>query len=65
MKTKKVPNPGSEEAGKLGCCCPVLDNSRGKGYLGMKGIFVQNGNCKIHGLKNQKTVAGKVATRVK
>ena len=28
------PNPGSKEAQVLGCVCPVLDNSYGKGYLG-------------------------------
>ena len=28
----KVPNPGSYEAQKLGCLCPVLDNSRGQGF---------------------------------
>ena len=28
------PNPGSKEAQVLGCVCPVLDNSYGRGYLG-------------------------------
>jgi hypothetical protein len=25
------PNPGSEEAIKAGCACPVIDNNHGKG----------------------------------
>jgi len=28
------PNPGSPEAIKKGCTCPVLDNGHGKGHLG-------------------------------
>jgi hypothetical protein len=47
-------NPGSDAARKAGCSCPVLDNSHGNGYLGMKGIFVQNLNCKIHGQRKVK-----------
>lgn len=46
---KKRPNPGSPEAVKLGCKCPVLDNGHGNGYMGMKGVFVMVGNCPIHG----------------
>lgn len=30
----KVPPPGSVEAGKLGCTCPVLDNAHGRGWMG-------------------------------
>lgn len=26
-----TPNPGSQEAVKLGCQCPVLDNAHGRG----------------------------------
>lgn len=43
-----TPNPGSKEAGDAGCTCPVLDNSHGLGYLGVKGIFVINDNCPVH-----------------
>ena len=25
-----IPNPGSDEARKLGCRCPVLDNNHGR-----------------------------------
>jgi transcriptional regulator with XRE-family HTH domain len=44
------PNPGSKEAQVLGCVCPVLDNSYGKGYLGdgEKFGFVMNENCPLH-----------------
>lgn len=48
-KAEKPPNPGSDEAKKKGCLCPVLDNSHGKGYLGMKGTFVISGGCPLHG----------------
>ena len=44
-----TPNPGSDEAIKQGCTCPVLDNEHGKGYLGRKGIFVQFDDCPLHG----------------
>lgn len=43
------PNPGSDEARALGCECPVIDNSYGRGYRGQPGIFVFNGGCPIHG----------------
>lgn len=59
MSTKKL-NPRSEAALKAGCRCPVMDNSHGKGYLGMKGIFVQNLNCPVHGPKLvRKTIKAK------
>lgn len=41
-------NPGSEEAIKKGCTCPVLDNSHGQGFYGRKGVFVINTDCKLH-----------------
>jgi len=42
------PNPGSDEAIKKGCTCPVLDNSHGKGYLLQKDIFWITDGCPIH-----------------
>jgi hypothetical protein len=42
------PNPGSKEAQDLGCLCPVLDNAHGKGYMGMKDVFVYQQDCPIH-----------------
>lgn len=43
-----TPNPGSLEARKQGCTCPVLDNSHGKGYMGITGLFVFNESCPVH-----------------
>lgn len=42
------PNPGSEAAIKAGCKCPVIDNGRGRGYMGQPGIFVYSGDCELH-----------------
>lgn len=38
-------NPGSEEALKQGCTCPVLDNAHGKG--GLRGFYI-SGDCPLH-----------------
>jgi hypothetical protein len=43
------PNPGSDEAIRLGCRCPVMDNEYGRGYMGVEGVFVYSENCSIHG----------------
>ena len=45
------PNPGSKEARKQGCLCPVVDNEFGKGYLGNgeRFGFVSNEHCPLHG----------------
>lgn len=48
---KKVPNPGSKEAQKAGCICPVMDNHYGAGYGGQKGVFAYNGGCSVHRAK--------------
>lgn len=45
-----VPSPGSDGALDRGCTCPVLDNGRGRGYMGQPGIFVFNATCPIHGV---------------
>ena len=42
------PNPGSKEAQNMGCLCPVLDNAKGKGYMGIEGVFVYRQDCPIH-----------------
>lgn len=45
------PNPGSDEALALGCECPVMDNSHGKGFvLDGKRVFWKNAKCPLHGL---------------
>lgn len=54
-------NPGSPEAGRNGCTCPVLDNGHGRGTaLPIKPDgspqFWQSQNCPLHGTnltKNQ------------
>lgn len=48
-KEGSIPNPGSKEAQELGCICPVMDNSNGRGYMGMEGVFVYNASCRLHG----------------
>lgn len=40
--------PGSEEAQAQGCKCPVIDNNRGRGYMGIPGKYVIMGNCELH-----------------
>ena len=48
---KNIPNPGSKEAQKQGCKCPVIDNHYGKGfpYPGVKGpAFYISSVCPIH-----------------
>jgi len=46
-------NPGSPEAIKAGCLCPVLDNYHGLG-LG-DGKFWINADCPLHGQDASKT----------
>jgi hypothetical protein len=46
------PNPGSDDAIKGGCKCPVYDNARGRGAWGSSGkdaIFWIATNCPMHG----------------
>ena len=46
----EIPDPGSREAIEAGCCCAVLDNGHGRGYMGQAGIFVITARCPLHGL---------------
>lgn len=47
--------PGSNVAREKGCKCPILDNARGKGYLGGvqdssgKTMYVISEACELHG----------------
>lgn len=46
-----VPTPGSDEARRLACCCPVMDNARGRGAWGTSGpdaVFWINSACVLH-----------------
>ena len=46
----KKPNPGSKEAIKQGCTCPVIDNHYGAGRpYGNDVCFVYNLSCPLHG----------------
>lgn len=50
--TEPLPNPGSLEAQKRGCLCPVMDNRRGLGaYMDANGkpVFWQVVSCPLHG----------------
>lgn len=45
------PNPGSDEAIRLGCTCPVIDNHYGRGIRTLLGnhMFWISGDCPLHG----------------
>lgn len=56
MTHQDKPTPGSDEAVKAGCTCPVIDNARGKGAWGTRGenaVFWINDSCKLHGGKRE------------
>lgn len=43
-----MPTPGSREAVKLGCTCPVLDNAHGQGRrLGKATVFWTQDDCPV------------------
>lgn len=46
---ERTANPGSNEAREQGCICPVIDNERGRGYMGMPDVFVTRDDCPLHG----------------
>jgi hypothetical protein len=51
MKQKrKLPDPGSKAAIKLGCCCPVMDNADMKGT----NLFVISRECPVHCPKTER-----------
>ena len=44
-----IPNPGSDEAIKEGCTCPVLDNYHGRGFfIDGKRCFYISETCPVH-----------------
>ena len=51
-------NPGSLEASDHGCTCPIMDNEYGKGYMGMKDVYVYNGDCPMHGINGTQKKKG-------
>lgn len=50
MSENNTPNPGSNEAVNKGCTCPIMDNARGRGYMGIPGQFVMSAGCPLHGV---------------
>ena len=44
--TTQVPNPGSQEAQRQGCTCPVIDNHYGAGRPG--GLYWYTAGCPVH-----------------
>ena len=54
MEQPTKPNPGSEEAIKLGCCCARIDNHYSQGVpLNGERVFWINGDCPLHGQKEE------------
>ena len=43
-----LPPPGSDEAIRRGCQCPVMDNAGGRGYMGQDGVYAIAGGCPLH-----------------
>ena len=56
---KEIPNPGSEEAVKLGCTCAILDNNHGKGMEDGKGatLYWISADCPIHSKRPKREYA--------
>jgi len=49
MGTRVIPNPGSDEAIRQGCSCPVMDNCHGWGTLMYgEGTFWFDPKCPLH-----------------
>ena len=49
MRRKHIPTPGSDEAIKMGCTCPVMDNNHGTGFFwGNDLCFIYNADCPVH-----------------
>lgn len=46
--TNAVPPPGSIEAINKGCTCPIMDNAKGAGYMGIPGMYIYTCGCPIH-----------------
>ena len=52
MSEVTIPTPGSDEAIKQGCICPVIDNGHGRGaFIDEKGEpqFWIREDCSLHG----------------
>lgn len=52
---KDAPNPGSEESGKLGCKCPVMDNNHGRFAPWPKNGWWITEGCLVHDVRDDGT----------
>lgn len=41
-------SPGSDTARNRGCRCPVIDNHYGRGWHGLRGVYVRVEGCPVH-----------------
>lgn len=49
LTKEETPHPGSKEAIKMGCTCPVLDNHHGQGFtMGGETCFWMTRDCPVH-----------------
>lgn len=58
-KKQKFLNPGSDKAIAAGCKCAIMDNCRGRGYMGQTGMYSMDGGCPLHGHLLSKGKKGK------
>lgn len=42
-------SPGAQQARERGCRCPRWDNENGRGYRGIRGVYVRDLACPVHG----------------
>lgn len=54
LASPTLPAPGSDAARDLGCLCPVFDNNYGRGYMGIRGVYVYRGDCPVHRPKDDR-----------
>lgn len=56
-----TPPPGSDEAVRIGCTCPQMDNAYGRGYMGGvtdtdgNTVYVMAGDCPVHAKTEEPT----------
>ncbi len=59
----KTPNPGSPDAVKAGCTCPIMDNHHGAGIAmpngrgGLDTLFWKSGDCPLHAIQEGPVLA--------
>ena len=53
--------PGSPEALKAGCTCPISDNAGGKGFMCISDVYWMSEGCPIHGKESGSDGSGEAA----